>query len=183
MQKWSVRFRTCISKVAIRTSISYLQLAVLKLTFSVLQYLVGSAQLCFLWRCHSVYVSCQCFTDSVVSTLLSNFVPICWHLDIHVRVERMGIRRQFCFPEPARCLFVRFGQCKGVHCVDLGESFPIPMHIFLQNLASIQPRTSPLKFARSDRGTARPGAQGPALQPAQVWRQLRRQLVAKDTSE
>ena len=61
----------------------------------------------FLRRCHSVYVSCQCFTDSVVSTPLSNFVPICWHLDIHVRVERMGIRRQFCFPEPARCLFVR----------------------------------------------------------------------------
>ena len=35
-------------------------------------------------------------------------------------------------------------QCKGVHCVDLGESFQT--HIYLQNLASIQPRTSPLKF-------------------------------------
>ena len=35
--------------------------------------------------------------------------------------------------------------CKGVHRVDLGESFPT--HIYLQNLASIQPRTSPLKFA------------------------------------
>ena len=34
--------------------------------------------------------------------------------------------------------------CKGVHCVDLGESFPT--HILLQNLASIQPRTSPVKF-------------------------------------
>ena len=42
--------------------------------------------------------------------------------------------------------------CKGVHCVDLGESFPT--HIHLQNLASIQPRTSPLKFAAS-RGTGR----------------------------
>ena len=30
--------------------------------------------------------------------------------------------------------------CKGVHCVDLGESYQT--HIFLQNLASIQPRTS-----------------------------------------
>ena len=30
-------------------------------------------------------------------------------------------------------------QCKGVHCVDLGESFQT--HIYLQNLASIQPRT------------------------------------------
>ena len=28
-------------------------------------------------------------------------------------------------------------RCKGVHCVDLGESFPT--HIYLQNLASIQP--------------------------------------------
>ena len=38
-------------------------------------------------------------------------------------------------------------RCKGVHCVDLGESFPTS--IYLQNLASIQPRTSPVKFARS----------------------------------
>ena len=35
-------------------------------------------------------------------------------------------------------------QCKGVHCVDLGES--IQTHIYLQILASIQPRTSPVKF-------------------------------------
>ena len=45
-------------------------------------------------------------------------------------------------------------RCKGVHCVDLGESFPtilIPTHIFLHNLASIQPLTSPFKFARSPR--------------------------------
>ena len=32
-------------------------------------------------------------------------------------------------------------QCKGVHCVDLYESFQT--HIYLQNLASIRPRTSP----------------------------------------
>ena len=37
--------------------------------------------------------------------------------------------------------------CKGGYCVDLDESFST--HIYLQNLASIQPRTSPLKFARS----------------------------------
>ena len=36
---------------------------------------------------------------------------------------------------------------KGVHCVDLGESFQT--HIYLQNVASIKPRTSPVKFARS----------------------------------
>ena len=34
--------------------------------------------------------------------------------------------------------------CEGVHCVDLGESFRT--HILLQNLAPIQPRTSPTKF-------------------------------------
>ena len=33
--------------------------------------------------------------------------------------------------------------------MDLGESFPT--HIYLQNLASIQPRTSPVKFVRSPR--------------------------------
>ena len=38
-------------------------------------------------------------------------------------------------------------RCKGVHCVDLGESFPTS--IYLQNLASIQPRTSPKKFESS----------------------------------
>ena len=32
--------------------------------------------------------------------------------------------------------------CKRVQCVDLGESFQT--HIYLQNLASIQPRTSPV---------------------------------------
>ena len=37
--------------------------------------------------------------------------------------------------------------CKGVHCIDLGESFQT--HILLQNLASIQPRTSTLKFGRA----------------------------------
>ena len=37
--------------------------------------------------------------------------------------------------------------CKGVHCVDLDESFRT--HIYLQNLASIQPRTSPVKFVGS----------------------------------
>ena len=35
-------------------------------------------------------------------------------------------------------------RCKGVHCVDLGESFPTG--IYLQKSASIQPRTSLSKF-------------------------------------
>ena len=36
-----------------------------------------------------------------------------------------------------------------MHCVDLGESFH--MSIYLQNLASIQPTMSLVKFARSPR--------------------------------
>ena len=36
-------------------------------------------------------------------------------------------------------------RCKGLHCVDLCESFPT--NLYLQNLASIQKRTSPVKFA------------------------------------
>ena len=39
-------------------------------------------------------------------------------------------------------------RCKGVHCVDLGESFPTS--IYLQNLASIQPRTSLFNFFNSN---------------------------------
>ena len=39
------------------------------------------------------------------------------------------------------------GDSTQVHCVDLGESFPTS--IYLQNLASIQPRTSLVKFAHS----------------------------------
>ena len=35
-------------------------------------------------------------------------------------------------------------RCKGVHFVDLGESFPT--HVYLQNLSSIQPRMSPSKL-------------------------------------
>ena len=43
-----------------------------------------------------------------------------------------------------------------MHCVDLGESFQT--HIYLENFASIQPRTSPVKSARSS------GADGEARQ-------------------
>ena len=35
-------------------------------------------------------------------------------------------------------------RCKGVHCVDLGESFPT--NIYLQNLGPIQPRTDRFYF-------------------------------------
>ena len=39
-----------------------------------------------------------------------------------------------------------------VHCVYLGESFQT--HIYLQNVASIEPRTSPVKFTRSSGAAA-----------------------------
>ena len=54
-------------------------------------------------------------------------------------------------------------RCKGVHCVDLGESFPT--HIFLQKLASIQPRTSPVKFARELPAAQFPDMPFPAKTP------------------
>ena len=64
-----------------------------------------------------------------------------------------------------------------MHCVDLGESFPTS--IYLQNLASIQPRTSLVKFARSPRTdrlvriiiiiiTDRPGLRQPRVSPAHL---------------
>ena len=54
-----------------------------------------------------------------------------------------------------------------MHCVDLGESFP--ESIYLQNLASIQPRTSLVKFARSPR-TDPPGSlELRDLQEMQLW--------------
>ena len=45
-------------------------------------------------------------------------------------------------------------RCKGVHCVDLGESFPTS--IYLQNLASIQPRARSADALRQMRRTTRP---------------------------
>ena len=60
--------------------------------------------------------------------------------------ERAALRL---WEEQRREVFTLAGQtsqeCKGVHGLDLGESFQT--HIYLQNLASIQPKTSPLKFA------------------------------------
>ena len=46
--------------------------------------------------------------------------------------------------------YVVLEQCKRVICVDLGESFQT--HTYLQKFASIQPRTSPVKFAASRDG-------------------------------
>ena len=58
-------------------------------------------------------------------------------------------------------------RCKGVHCVDLGERFPTS--IFLQKLASIQPRTSPVKFACSPR-TVPPGSSLRSRHPSHIAR-------------
>ena len=43
-------------------------------------------------------------------------------------------------------LKIRSKECKGVHRVDLGESFLIPTSIYLMKSASIQPRTISSKF-------------------------------------
>ena len=61
-----------------------------------------------------------------------------------------------------------------MHCVDLGESFPTS--IYLQHLASIQPRTSLVKFARSPR-TDRPGNSKELLADS-----LSKDLPSKDLS-
>ena len=62
--------------------------------------------------------------------------------------------------------------CEGVHCVGLGESFPT--NIWLQSLASIQPRTSLVKFARSPRtdpsgGHRRSSELGPGVLQELRW--------------
>ena len=44
-------------------------------------------------------------------------------------------------------------RCKGVYCVDLGETFPT--NIWLQSLASIQRRTSLVKFSGTSPTTDR----------------------------
>ena len=63
--------------------------------------------------------------------------------------------------------------CKGVHCVDLDESFQT--HIYLEILASIPPRTSPVKFARSSGAAGSRGRrQAAAPDPAAPLRAVRR---------
>ena len=65
-----------------------------------------------------------------IQQILANFATFCKNQQKNSAIfnEKIEIRER----------------CKGVHCVDLGESFPT--NIYLQNLASIQPRTSHLKF-------------------------------------
>ena len=64
-------------------------------------------------------------------------------------------------------------RCKGVHCVDLGES--CPTNIYLQNLAarscllaSIQPRTSPTKTIPDTPIPTPPPALKPTLEANQI---------------
>ena len=58
--------------------------------------------------------------------------------------------------------------CKGVRCVDLGESFQT--HIYLQNLASVQPRTSLVKLARSPRTDPPGGSERGSVPASHTWR-------------
>jgi hypothetical protein len=77
------------------------------------------------------------FSKNSVKTqqILANFATFCKNQQKNSAIfnEKIEIRER----------------CKGVYCVDLGESFPT--NIYLQNLASIQLRTSPVKFACSPR--------------------------------
>ena len=60
-------------------------------------------------------------------------------------------------------------QCKGVHCLDLGESFQA--HNYLQNVASIQPRTSRVKFACSPctDSSSSSSYRSPRCEPYLIW--------------
>ena len=49
-----------------------------------------------------------------------------------------------------RCFQIGFKLCRGLYSVDLGERSQMSF-FFFANLASIQPRASPVKFARSPR--------------------------------
>ena len=71
-------------------------------------------------------------------------------------------------------------RCNGVHCVDLGESFP--KNIYLLNLASIQQRTSLVKFARSPR-TDPPGPILAHVGSKVCLRRAPRRLSMRHTSE
>ena len=93
---------------------------------------------------------CTPLHSSVISFFLSKFSQICDILG--KKTAKNSAKNSAIFNEN----FEIRDRCKGVHCVDLGESFPT--HIYLQNLASIQPRTSLVKFARSPR-TDPPGLQ------------------------
>ena len=92
-------------------------------------------------QCRSVSMS-QCLSVSI-SQCLNVSVSQCLTHEIPTKkcanVGRASRKYDKLFSTSAK-------QCKGVHCVDLGESFQT--HIFLQILASIQPITSTAKSGR-----------------------------------
>ena len=73
-----------------------------------------------------------------IQQILANFATFCKNQQKNSAIfnEKIEIRE--------RCK-----GCKGVHCVDLGESFPTS--IYLQKSASIQPRTSRISLKLSIR--------------------------------
>ena len=64
-----------------------------------------------------------------------------------------------------------------MHCVDLGENFPTSLH--LQRLASIQPRTSLAKFARSSSAALSPTAAALTREVAELVEEL---AIIQDTA-
>ena len=81
------------------------------------------------------------------STILAKFATFCKKSAKLSAVfnEKIEIGERFFSPHGFLGFWDSFPKrCKGVHCVDLGESFPTS--IYLQNLALIQPRTSLFNF-------------------------------------
>ena len=73
--------------------------------------------------------------EDLFSKILTNFAKFCTDSAVVTEVSAF-FNENFEIGE----------RCKGVHYVDLDESFPTS--IYLQNLDSIQPRTSPKKSGK-----------------------------------
>ena len=86
---------------------------------------------------------------SKIRKILANFATLCKNSATNSAIfnEKIEIRERGCFGQVLFSPVFDYGfqkPCKGVHYVDLGESFSTS--IYLQNLASIPPRTSLFDF-------------------------------------
>ena len=108
-----------------------------------------------LQQCCQKIANFTCFKTNTKYEMSHKFCWICWICWI-CWMLLFKFERQLNFLHTKKLAEL----CKGVHCVDLGESFQT--HIYLQNLASIQPRTRPLKFvgSRAPAGPRRPVTPG-----------------------
>ena len=106
------------------------------------------------WRARSRLYQNEILQENMRSTAFFKLYKICillhrCNLKIFAknRFEKSAISVKFKTAKNSAIFNENFEireRCKGVHCVDLGESFPT--NIYLQKSASIQPRTSRSKF-------------------------------------